>query len=86
MKPVKSESITESVYENSIPVNCRLTTLDDHASIMYCWGLLSSIKEGKPHKCGLCEFNSEYSPDEYARLFTEQLEKQKMWNVLNAKI
>lgn len=86
MPPVTSKAVTSFDYENSIPPNCRLTTLEDHASIMYCWSLLASIKEGNKFNCGLCEFNNEYTPEEYNRLFAEQQQKHKVWKILNAKV
>lgn len=80
LKPVE---VTEELYEFSIPACCRLTTLNDHVSIMYCWSLLNSLRDAKPMHCGLCEFNTEFTPAEYKKLIDEQTSKRKIWEILS---
>ena len=85
LPPVKLEpvDVSEDMYEMAIPKCCRLTTLDDHVSIMYCWGLLNTLRDSKQMKCGLCEFNNEYTPDEYNKLIAEELSRRKTWEILS---
>lgn len=73
--------ITDKLYSDAIPKNCRLSTLEDHADILYCWSLVGSLKTSTPLKCGLCEFNNEYTPEEY----NNEFQKLKVWEILNDK-
>ncbi len=50
-------NITPEIYEKSIPSSCSLKTYELHADqLMLCWGLTHSIKVGKIHVCGICEY------------------------------
>lgn len=52
--------ITQEEYQKSIPNCCKLKTYKQHAEeLMLCWGLIHSIKVGKIHNCGICEFSLE---------------------------
>jgi uncharacterized cysteine cluster protein YcgN (CxxCxxCC family) len=46
--------VTEALYEASIPEECSYRTLKDHLEMMLCWGLVSSIEQGKKMNCGSC--------------------------------
>lgn len=53
-------NITPEVYEKAIPSSCSLKTYELHADkLMLCWGLTHSIKVGKIHTCGICEYSVE---------------------------
>ena len=53
-------NITLEVYEKAIPSSCSLKTYELHADeLMLCLGLINSIKVGKIHNCGICEYSVE---------------------------
>jgi ribosomal protein S27AE len=43
-------------YEKSIPECCEKTTLQQHADMLWCWGLMVAIEEKRLMDCGKCEF------------------------------
>jgi hypothetical protein len=62
------DKVTPEVYAANIPDCCSLRTFEDHTHIMLCWGLISQIERGtaaKDQNCGMCEFNTLISKEEY---------------------
>jgi hypothetical protein len=54
------KAVTKQQYQEAIPDCCKLRTYEQHKEyLMFCWGLVSSIQQKKPLKCGICEFNME---------------------------
>ena len=48
--------VTEELYKANIPDCCQFRTFEEHMEIMLCWGLVSSIEQGKTQNCSFCDF------------------------------
>jgi len=51
--------VTRELYAACIPSCCVYRTIDEHESIMLCWGLVASVEQGKKMNCSTCDFNTE---------------------------
>jgi len=48
---------TNEQYEAAIPDCCRFRTAEDHYGyLLWCWGLLSAMRDGRKMECGQCEY------------------------------
>lgn len=56
----EEDGVKRESYQKAIPKCCAIQTVDEHEEhLLYCWGLISSIKNGYEMKCGDCEYNTE---------------------------
>lgn len=71
------KNFTEDDYEKAIPACCTLKTVEEHRSIMYCWGLLEELEQGiERTDCPVtCESNINFDAEELKRVLQELRDK-----------
>jgi hypothetical protein len=46
---------TKDAYEARIPACCERQTMEDHMSMMLCWGLAAAVRQGRKMDCSGCD-------------------------------
>jgi hypothetical protein len=62
------KDFTEEQYVAAIPAHCSHQGMEEHASMMLCWGLAGAVREGRAMDCSGCDENvTTWTPEKQAQ-------------------